>query len=126
MPGLETRDRVYMRARIREELGRGKRYDRPFALITFEALAAPDGTLAAQVDDGARVLEMRVRPSDVVSRVSEDTIVVLLVEVDEPGAQDALFRLRRRVQEFGEWRVATYWFPRDALEIEALGLVRGP
>jgi hypothetical protein len=65
-----------------------------------------------------------LRTSDVVARVFEDTVAALLVETNEQGAHDALFRIRNRLaSSAGRWHVTAYYYPRDRADIENSALL---
>jgi hypothetical protein len=114
-------DRMYIEARIREEIARSRRYGHPFAIVTFEAIPGTDGVpVHTRVDAVSAIIQQQVRPSDVVARAFDDVIVLLLVETDAAGASDAVFRLRSRLQGHGRWTITTYTFPADADAIAAL------
>jgi hypothetical protein len=116
----ETHDRTYLQSRLREELDRARRYERGFSLLIFEAVPATDGIpIGRKVDHALEAISPQLRTSDVLCRVFDDTLVALLVETDEHGAHDALFRIRNRlVTQAGRWRMTIYCFPRDRAEIE--------
>jgi hypothetical protein len=101
---------------------RARRYDRQFALLLFEALPSSDGiSIRRKVEYALEAIAATIRPSDVVARVFEDTIMVLLVETDGRGARDALIRIRNRVaRQAGNWQVTTYTFPEHEQAIESL------
>jgi hypothetical protein len=122
----EKHDREYFQSRLREEMYRSRRYDRIFALLLFEAVPATDGLpLRKKADLALDAVASQIRASDVVARVFDDTVVAMLVETDETGAQDALFRIRNRlVRDAGRWRVTLFLFPRDRASIENSALVR--
>ena len=125
MPGYEIHDRVYMRARLHEELARARRYGHPFAVLVFELLPSADGLLPhRKIDAGLQVLNASVRDEDCVGKAFDDTIVVLLVETDGRGAKDALIRLRNRLARFaGSWQVTAYTFPLHEQAIADLPLL---
>lgn len=115
-----THDRGYFQSRLREELDRARRYQRVFAVIVFEALPANDGMpIGRKVERAVDLIALQLRTSDVVSRVFEDTIAALLVETNESGAHDALFRIRNRLaSQSGRWQVTAYNYPQHRDEIE--------
>lgn len=124
MAGLEIHDRSYMRSRVREEMARARRYNRPFAVVTFEAIPVSDGIpIRKKIDYALRIIEEKVRPSDVVARVFDDMVAVLFVETDATGARDALFRLRNTLLGSGHWQIIVYLFPRDEAAMEAMPLL---
>lgn len=124
MPGFEIHDRVYMRARVHEELARGKRHKRPFAVLIFE-LVTSDGLLThRKMDAGLQILNASIREEDCVGKAFDDTIVVLLVETDPSGAKDTLMRLRHRLTRItGSWQVTAYTFPADDEAIAEMPLL---
>ena len=123
----ESHTRPYLQSRIHEEAARHDRHGHPFALLVFEAVVTADGVpVHRKVEWLESVLRTHVRPSDIVARAFDDTIVALLVETDAAGAPDALFRLRRIIAESGtgaSWRPALYVYPEDQPSILALPLV---
>jgi hypothetical protein len=113
-----------MKSRVREELARARRYGREFALITLEAKPSNDGVpVRKRIEQALEVLEPRLRPSDVVGRAFEDTVVLLLVETGARGAKDALVRIRARLIGMGAWEVGMLAFPGDEAEIEGLQML---
>lgn len=122
MPGTESHDRAYMQSRLREELARAQRYERRFALLLFEAIPSSDGMpIRKKMEIALDAIRATIRPSDVVARCFDDTVLVLLVEADARSAHDALLRIRNRVaRQAGNWQVTTLTFPEHAEEIAAL------
>ena len=122
VPDAEAHDRAYMQARLHEEIARGRRYGCRFALLLFEALPSADGLhMRQKVEYALAAITTTVRPSDVVARVFEDAVMVLLVETDPRGARDALIRIRSRVaRQAGNWQVTTYTYPEHEQAIEML------
>ncbi len=116
----EKHDRAYFQSRLREEIDRARRHQRQFALLIFEAVPAMDGIpIRKKLEFAFDAVASQVRASDVVARVFDDTVAALLVETDEQGAHDALFRIRNRLTaQAGRWQVTTYCFPRDRADIE--------
>jgi GGDEF domain-containing protein len=116
----EKHDRHYFQSRLREELDRARRYQREFSLLMFEAVPASDGIpIGRKVEGALEAIAPHLRGSDVVARVFDDTVVALLVETNEQGAHDAMFRIRNRLAaQTGRWQVTTYYFPRDKADIE--------
>jgi len=116
----EKHDRAYFQSRLREEIDRARRHQRQFALLIFEAVPAMDGIpIRKKLEFAFDAVASQLRASDVVARVFDDTVAALLVETDEQGAHDALFRIRNRLTaQAGRWQVATYCFPRDRADIE--------
>jgi len=118
-------DRRYLQDRIREEIDRQSRHGHPFAIFVFEAQPMADGaTVRHRVNEAIESIRPQLRPSDVIARVFEDAIAVLLVETDAWGAKHALLRLRGRLATLGSlaWRIETYVYPKDAQAIESLPL----
>ncbi len=119
----EGHDRPYLQSRIREEMDRARRYGHPFSLLLLEAHPAADGVpIRKKVDLAIERVCAGLRPSDIVARAFDDTVVVLLVETDATGARDALFRLRNRLFNAGKasWSIASFTYPRDKDAIGAL------
>lgn len=120
-------DRSYMQSRLYEELARARRYSRPFSLIVLQALPSTDGLPVGQKLMAALdTIADSVRPSDVIARLYDDTILLLLVETDARNARDALQRVGGRVARLaGRWQVRQLSFPEHAQKIEALSLQSG-
>ena len=119
----EDHDRPYLQSRIREEMDRARRYGHPFSILVLEAHPAVDGLpVRKKVDMVIERVCAGLRPSDIVARAFDDTVVVLLVETDATGARDALFRLRNRLFNAGmaSWSIASFTYPRDEDAIGAL------
>jgi hypothetical protein len=118
-------DRAYMQQRIREEIERCHRYKREFAVLVCEAAPAADGIpMRRKVAYGVRAIEHAVRASDVIARVYEDVVAVLLVETGATGLDDALFRIRQKLTvEAGAWRFRGYAFPADEPAIRSLAFL---
>ena len=128
MSAAGCHDRPYLQSRIHEESARYARHGHPFALLVFEAVATNDGVpVRRKLDWLEEVLRAHVRPSDVIARAFDDTIVALLVQTGADGARDALFRLRRLIAESGtgaSWRPAMYAYPADAALINTSPMYR--
>ena len=120
-------DRAYLQSRIEEERARHGRHGHPFALLVFEALPARDGVpVPRKIAWLLEALQHQLRPSDVVARAFDDTVVALLVETHAEGARDAQFRLRGLIASAGtaaSWRLACYVYPQDTAAIAALPLM---
>jgi hypothetical protein len=119
-------DRPYLQSRIREEIARYARYSHPFAVLVFEAQPGDATPIRRKLDLLSAGLATKLRPSDIIARAFEDTIVVLLVETDATGAHDALFRLRNMLAAAGggaAWWVTSYAYPDDAATMTALPLM---
>lgn len=113
-------DRAYLQQRVREEIQRSVRYKREFALLICEA--APDGIpMRRKVAFGVRAIEHAIRTSDIMARIYDDVIAVLLIETGAAGLDDALFRIRQKLTvEAGTWRFSGYAFPGDEAAIRSL------
>jgi GGDEF domain-containing protein len=122
---LEGHDRAYMQARIREEIARCRRFGGAFTLIVVEELAGSDGfSLRRKLVEGLRVVEGAVREADVVARVFDDAIALLLIQTDTAGARDVLPRIRDRLaRATGGWTFRVYSYPKDEDMILALPLL---
>jgi hypothetical protein len=118
-------ERVYIQARIREEIERATRFGHPFALLIFEEVPAADGIVPhRKIEQGMAAIAGVARMCDVVARAFDDTIVVLLVETDAMGAKDALMRMRARLaRTAGAWQVTVYNYPKHRAAIETLPLL---
>lgn len=118
----EMHDRTYMRSRLSEEIARSDRHGHPSSLIVFEAVPSSDGLpvqrkLRAAID----AISARVRPSDVLARLHDDTVMLLLTETERQGAQDALIRIGNGVANVaGNWRVTAYCDPQQRRQIDEL------
>ena len=90
-------------------------------MITFEAVPGADGVpLAQRLRHALETIASHVRPSDVVARLHDDTVALLLVETDGPGAHDALFRVRATLAGSGRWEIVSYAYPADAETIATI------
>lgn len=119
----ESHDRPYLQSRIREEMDRARRYGHSFSILVLEAHPAADGLpIRKKVDVAIERVCAGLRPSDIVARAFDDTVVILLVETDAMGARDALFRLRNRLFNAGKasWSIASFTYPRDE---DAIGVL---
>jgi GGDEF domain-containing protein len=125
VPGAEH-NRAYLQSRIREETARHARHGHPFAVLVFEALPGDGTPIRHRLEQMADALSARLRPSDVIGRAFDDTIVVILIETDAVGAHDALFRLRNMLAASGagaSWHIESYAYPDDSDTITALPLM---
>jgi GGDEF domain-containing protein len=114
-------DRAYFRSRLSEEMLRAARHARPFTVLWFEALPSSGGhPLAAKVDGAIALLAARVRSSDVLARIYDDTLAVLLIEAAGESARDALQRLRGALATHAGWRASVYAYPGDARAMERI------
>jgi GGDEF domain-containing protein len=122
----EIHGRDYIQARLREEVARHARHGHPFGLLVFEARTGDGVPLRVKLDALAGALATRLRPSDVIARVFDDTIVVLLVETDSAGSHDVLFRLRSLLAQAGmgtSWQIECLNYPQDDDALAALPLM---
>ena len=72
-------------------------------------------------ETAARLLERRLRTSDVVDAIDEETIAVVFTGTGKAGINDATMRLRAALLRIGgTWRVQEYVFPEQATLIEGL------
>jgi GGDEF domain-containing protein len=118
-------DRRYLQDRIGEEIDRHSRHGHPFALFVFEAQTVADGvSVRHRINEAIEAIRPQLRPSDVIARVFEDALAVMLVETDAEGAKHALLRLRGRLATLGSlaWRIETYNYPHDSETIATLPL----
>jgi hypothetical protein len=115
-------DRQSLRLLLAEELDRARRYGRAFSVLTFQELPAADGlSIREKMRLALELVDDLVRASDIIAQPYEDTLVIVLVETDEAGARDALFRLRNRLaSRSGSWRTSLLTFPADADAIQAI------
>jgi GGDEF domain-containing protein len=95
------------------------RYGRHFSLLVFQHLAA-SGDRGERLRETLSIMAARLRSTDIIARVADDTIAVVLVETDPPGAARALERLADLFSTGGEWRSEALSFPTDSPAIEAL------
>lgn len=125
MTQSESHDRAYLQARLREEIARAVRHGSRFSLVIFEEAPSGDGLhLGQKMEYGLQVLNGSVRDSDVVARVYDDTMAVLLIETTARDVHDALIRMRGRIARYaGTWHIVIYNYPEHAMYIEALPLL---
>lgn len=121
----DAHDRTYMQYRLREELGRGQRYHREFAVLVFEMAPSTDGlSERKKMRLALHAIGETVRPSDVIAHVYEDAIAVLLVETGARDANDALMRIRIKLAAAaGTWQVTVYHFPEHSDAIGRLPML---
>lgn len=121
----DSHDRAYLQARLREEISRAVRHGSQFSLVIFEEAPSGDGLhLRQKMEYGLQVLSSSVREGDVVARVYDDTMAVLLIETTTRDVQDALIRMRGRIARYaGTWHIAVYNYPEHASYIESLPLL---
>ena len=118
--------RAYFQRRLREEIARCRRYHDVFSVVTLQATPAPGFQPNQRVTEtAARLLERRLRTSDVVDAVDEETIAVVFTGTGKAGLADAELRLRAALMRIGgSWRVNEYVFPEQAELIESLQILR--
>jgi len=83
-------------------IGEYKRYGRPFSVVRLELPGA-------RVGDAIPRLRTALREADVLARWSEEELLVLLPETDQPGADSAAERLRESVREIPMLAGAVEW-----------------
>ena len=118
-------ERAYFQRRLREEIARCQRYHDVFTLVTLQARPSPGHTPTRRTTTvAARLLERRLRTSDVVDAVYEDVIAVLLIGTNASGMRDAEQRIRAALVAIGgTWELRKYAFPEQAAEIQTLEVV---
>jgi GGDEF domain-containing protein len=117
--------RAYFQRRLRDEIARCSRYHDVFGLILLVARpTAGHLPTARSTAVAARLLERRMRTSDVVDVVAVDEIAILLLGTPVSGLRDAEQRVRAALSAGGgSWELRRYAFPAQAAEIEALELL---
>jgi hypothetical protein len=123
MPAIE--ERIYFQRRLREEIARCARFHDVFDLMLLQAVPAPGyAPSRRQTQTAARLLERRLRASDVVAAVYEDTIAVMLVGTGAKGLHDADYRVRGALSGIGgSWHLTAWTYPEHASVIEELDLL---
>ena len=108
--------RAYFQRRLREEIARCDRYHDVFSVVTVQAVPAPGFNPNRRVTEtAARLLERRLRTSDVVDAVDDETIAVVFTGTGKAGIIDAGLRLRAALLGIGgSWNVNEYVFPAQA------------
>lgn len=122
----EVHGRGYLQHRVHEEIDRFRRHGDEFALIVFKARPGADGVPVRQrVDKAIDALNAVARPSDVVARVFDNAITVLLVHTGARQLPQALRRLQRSLSlpTTVRWEVDAYAFPRDEEELRHLSFL---
>jgi hypothetical protein len=120
----EVVERPYFQRRLREEIARSRRFNRPFVLVLLEASPGGGIKTSEKVSAGLRVLHASLREYDFAFKVFEDTLAAALLETDLAGAKAALHRLSGRLSaRAGSWRVFVYPFPECADQIQTLPAV---
>lgn len=108
-------------SRLLAEIDRARRHHRTFAVLTFTAVPSDGLPLSTKLSLAREALTGASRTSDVVAATARGTVIALLIETDEQGARDALFRMRDRIaREAGSWQVSLLLYPEDAEQIAAL------
>lgn len=102
LTGVGTRR--FVLERLGDELGRARRYGRPFscALIDLDGLARVNGAVGTDGGDAvlrgaAGAVKAQLRRSDAVGRLRDDEFLVVLPETDGAGARVIAERLRLAV-----------------------------
>lgn len=122
----EVHGRGYMQHRVHEEIDRFRRHGVEFSLVVFKARPGADGVPVRQrVDEAIAALNGIARPSDVVARVFDNAITVLLVHTGPRQLPQALRRLERSLAlpAAVRWEVDAYAFPRDEEELRHLSFL---
>jgi hypothetical protein len=111
--------------RLRQEIARSKRFNRPFVLAVLEAQRGMDSiALRERVAVALTIVRSCLREYDFCHKVFEDVLVAVLLETDLPGEQAALQRLAQRlIVQSGRWRVTLYPYPERESEIRSLPAV---
>jgi hypothetical protein len=126
VPVDRPHDRRYLQDRVTEEIDRHRRYEHQFSLLIFEARPVSDGVpVRLKIQAALEMLHAQLRPSDVAVQVFEDVIAALLVETTRTGANDALQRLRGRLDPLAGamWQIDIYTYPQDQAEIRHLSML---
>jgi hypothetical protein len=123
MPELE--ERAYFQRRLREEIARCVRFHDVFDLMLLQSMPGPGyAPNRRQTQIAARLLERRLRASDVVAAVYEDTIAVMLVGTGVEGLRDAEYRVRGALSGIGgSWHLTAWSYPEHSMVIQELELV---
>lgn len=102
LTGVGTRR--FILERLADELGRARRYGRALscALLDLDGLARVNGAVGADGGDAvlrgaSNAVRAQLRRSDVVGRLRDDELLVVLPETDEAGARVIAERLRLAV-----------------------------
>lgn len=124
----ELVERPIFQARLRQEIARSRRFNRPFVLVLLEAHLGNDSApRRIRVSRGLEVLRRCLREYDLCHKVFEDTLVAVLLETDQAGAKAAIQRIAQQLAiQSGQWTVTLYAYPEreDAIvELPALTAV---
>ena len=122
----EVHGRGYVQHRVHEEIDRFRRHGDEFSLIVFKARPGGDGVPVRQrVGEAIDALNSVARPSDVIARVFDDAIAMLLVRTGPRQLPQALRRLERclALPAAVRWQVDAYAFPRDEEELRHLSFL---
>ena len=118
-------DAPYFSRRIAEEVARSRRSGVEFSIVVFTIKSDADELPAmACVQSMPRILEA-VRETDIVCRIADDSIAVLLIDSGGEGSRAAALRL---LTELGEdstsnWRVNVLEYPERESVLLDLGIV---
>lgn len=122
----EVHGRGYVQHRVHEEIDQFHRKEHQFSLVVLQVQPGRDLVPTRQrVNETIEALSIHTRPSDVIARAFDDTIVILLPETDAVQTRCALFRFHRCLAhpDIVNWNVETYTFPRDEREIRHLSFL---
>jgi len=96
----------YFKERLSENFKRALRYNHPLTVaalrvVNYDDFAATKGRAAAadMLRQFARCLRENIRDVDIPARYDKDTFVLLLPETDEKGADVALDRITKHMQQ---------------------------
>jgi hypothetical protein len=114
----------YFSRRVKEEIARSRRSGTRFSLAVFTSHPLDGEPPEITCMQGLPAILNGVRETDVVSRISRDTVAVLLIDADGTGARKAAFRLLEHIgDDVGRWQVSLLDYPARESTMRELGLV---
>ena len=115
----------YLELRLREELVRASRADRPFSIGAWRPRLLPGESFPEQqLQQVAEVIAKSLRSYDVIARVDEHRFVALLFDASYENAATVAFRIKSelqvRVPGAGRWQAGVASFGRDGTDGDSL------
>ncbi len=116
----------YFQHRLREEVVRCARYDRPLAVVAWETqLFAGEKLPDEAVARAVAIIRSKLRNTDLAARMKHGRFMALLVETPPDLARSLAHRIKSDLQIAvrggkGPWRGGYAAFPQDGVEAPAL------
>ena len=117
-PRRRARDAAWMRARLADEMAAGQS-GRVFCLLVFEAARGGAQRPEEMVRGALLVLGTSLGATDVMGRLSPNTIGILMQHAGVPAGRAVFSRLQYRLSQLpGRWRGHCFSYPADRGEME--------